>query len=291
MSSAPNKATADTNRSDAPSNLSDGAVLFGSVFIALACLVFLKLALIAMFITLVAFISRERLRKRWPNLARVALWISVLGSTIGLVRFTLREAIPGILKGGNQAADKYGLSQVRQVVSAEDAMRRGAFMDHDGDGIGSAGRIAELSGLSALRGAARMALPALNYSAAQLVDTKIGPAVQIGAYLLIVCLPTTATNFSASTNTAIDEERAERAYYVYAWPVATGLGVETVYCADQDERIWAYDNHEAGTLHFAGPSFPPDCSSVVDGKLPFEPWMNKQPRKELPGDSTRTGSH
>jgi hypothetical protein len=270
-----------------PVTAQDRALLWGGAALGAVSTLLPKVALISVFVAWIVIISRQRLRQIWPRLAPFAIAIAVAGSLLGLLRFTLSEAIPGILRGGTYAADKKALSQLRQVVVAQDALRRGAFMDHDGDGVGSAGRIAELAGLAPLRGGGVMDPPALSYKDSQLIDTAIGPAVEVGAYLLVVCLPTADGAWSAQPSLSIDEERAERSYYAYAWPVATGLGVTQVYCTDQHERIWVSANQEAGTLRYAGPGFPPSCNAVLDSATGFEPWMDKQARPSLPGDTPR----
>jgi hypothetical protein len=252
--------------------------------LGVACAVLPKLALIAMFLCVVLLISQQRLRAQSPKLATPLIGVAVTGMLIGLVRFTLSEAIPGIMKGGNAASDKAALSKARAVVTAEDALRRGAWMDHDADKIGSAGRIAELAGLVPVRGGATLDPAPLSYDAKQLLDTRDGPAIQAGTHLIRVCLPTPDGGFSADTKAAIDEERAEREYYIYSWPLATGLGVQSAYAIDQHERIWVTPNKDGGTLRYAGPSFPPPCDAVKDPNNRFTPWENKQPRDHLPGD-------
>lgn len=271
----------------APPNVRDRAVLISGSLLGLGAALYPKLALIAFFSCWVTLISRQRQQQLWPKLAPAALLLSVLGSAIGLVRFTLDEAIPGIQKGGNAAADKHALSGARQIVVAEDAMRRGAFIDPDGDGIGSAARIAELSDLRPLRTGSRLDPAPLSYTPEQLLDTAIGSAIESGPYLITVCLPAVDGGFSAREQDAVDEERAEREYYVYAWPRATGLGVQHAYALDQDERIWVSENQENGTLRFAGPGFPPQCNAVTDKVAGFATWQDKKPRPERPGDSAQ----
>lgn len=266
----------------------DRAVLISGSLLGLGAALYPKLALIAFFTCWVTLISRQRQRQLWPRLALGALLLSVLGSAVGLVRFTLDEAIPGIQRGGNAAADKHALSGARQIVVAQDALRRGAFLDADGDGIGSAGRIAELADLHPLRSGARLEPAPLSYTPEQLLDTAIGSAIESGPYLLTVCLPTADGGFSARDQDTVDEERAEREYYVYAWPRATGLGVQRAYALDQDERIWVSENRDNGTLRFAGPGFPPQCDAVSDAAAGFQTWQDKKPRPERPGDHAQT---
>jgi hypothetical protein len=268
----------------------DQALLWGAVLLGVASAALPKLALIALFACVVLVISQHRLRAQWPNLVTPLVGVSVVGTSIGLVRFTLTEAIPGILRGGNAAADKASLSKARQVVTAEDALRRGAFMDHDGDKIGSAGRIAELAGFAPVRGGPTMDPAPLSYDANQLLDTAIGPALQAGTHLIIVCVPEFGGGFTAAAKDPVDEERAEREYYIYAWPLATGLGVQNAYAIDQHERIWVTPNTELtsdgkSTLRYAGPSFPPPCTAVLDPNNGFTPWENKRAREHLPGDT------
>lgn len=267
----------------------DQALLWGTVVLGVVSVVLQKLAPIAMFACVVLLISQQRLRAQWPKLAPLLIAVAVTGMLIGLVRFTLSEAIPGIMRGGNAASDKAALSKARAVVTAEDALRRGAFMDHDGDKIGSAGRIAELAGLVPVRGGATLDPAPLSYDPKQLVDTAAGPAIQAGTHLIIVCVPAFGGGFTAAAKDPIDEERAEREYYIYSWPLATGLGVQNAYAIDQHERIWVTSNNDSthdgkSTLRYAGPSFPPPCTAVHDPAAQFTPWENKQPRDHLPGD-------
>jgi hypothetical protein len=83
-----------------------------------------------------------------------------VASAAGLLRFAMTKAMTGIAEGGQRAASKSALWRLREVLLAEDAVRKGALVDVDGDGIGEARLIDELAGVA---GPGRAALNLLNY--------------------------------------------------------------------------------------------------------------------------------
>jgi hypothetical protein len=255
-----------------------------SAVLGAAAAVVPKLSLVACFVTLISGLFLSESKARYPKTALFALIVAICGSTVGLMRFIIVEAIPGIAQGGQSALDRSSVSELRQIVAAEDAIRRGAHFDPDHDGIGSAAGLRELSGLAPLRGYGYLDPPALDYREAAFVPTSSGTAVQVGAYLYMVCLPTSDGIFSAFSDVAVDEEKAERRFIAYAWPLASGMGSSKAFCIDEHERIWTYGNRQNGVVRYAGPSFPPACNAILTDGTEWRTWMNKKPREVLPGD-------
>ncbi len=257
-----------------------------------------KLSVVTGFLALVVGLSLPRLSGPAKLRAWGMLWLAVACSTVGFFRFVLDEAIPGVIAGGQAAVSKHTVAFLRTIVTAQDKLRQAATMDHDGDGIGSAARLSELSGLSPLRNGATLEIPALALKPEQLLtgkaesdETAVAPApgvrelVANGAYLFQLCLPTPDGGFSADRNAKIDEERAERHYLLYAWPRSGDPGAPSdVYFSDEHEALAVFDDQRA---LFRGTLNPPDCNAAQAGSPTaslFRAWKDKQPRTTLPGD-------
>jgi hypothetical protein len=171
---------------------------------------------------------------------------------------------------------------------AEDVLRQKALHDPDGDGIGSAALLGELTAEDGVRGARRLAPPLLE-GFPKLVDTPVGPAAELGGYLFVVCLPVAAGGFSARENETIEEERAERHFVAYAWPLGKGAG-SAAYFLDEHERILtAPASFPPGLQQRSGYAHPPPCDDALAPATSgaWKPWRNKKPRSELPGDKPR----
>jgi hypothetical protein len=149
-----------------------------------------------------------------PAFGQMAILVAALGGVVGLGRFALSKAMLGIVEGDQSAAAFSTLWRLREVVIAEDALRRNGTWDPDGDHVGSAALIGALAGTSELRPGTPSGTPLLNYAFRENIDTAIGPAARIGGYLVIVCLPTKGGGFTARPTDAIDDEAAERRYVV-----------------------------------------------------------------------------
>jgi hypothetical protein len=254
--------------------------------LALASQVLLKLALAAALLTFLNFLAipaQAAARKR-------CLWLSAVAAVLALtatVRFLITEGVPGVVRGGLSAAELRAVSRLREVRFAEDALRRHALYDPDGDGIGSAALLPELSGRLPVRGTTRLDL--LNQQYHSVHQTPQGPAVAIAGYLFMVCLPTLDGGWSARADAKFDDERAERRFVAYAWPADDAQGIERVYFIDEHERILLYDNRDGPGLHYAGPHFPPPCTAALEpgARGAWRAWRDKKPRTELPGDTPR----
>jgi hypothetical protein len=257
----------------------------GLAVLALCSIVFTKLALPVGFSTFLGgLVLPQRARQR-RRAVQLLIATAAVGSAIGFTRFIVLEATPGIIQGGRARTAQHAVSRLREILVAEDAMRKLASIDPDRDGIGSAALIGELTGAVPLRGLAPLDPPILSpRHYAEIARTPIGPAALVSGYYLIVCLPAPSGGWTAEPGEAVDEERAERRFVAYAWPAATG-GPTEAYFIDQHETILVHENHQdSGALRFAGQLSPPRCDSAIGEAAQWRPWRGKKPRQELPGD-------
>jgi hypothetical protein len=235
------------------------------------------LGLPAAFASLIAVVAlRHPTEAELPH-ARWWIALGALCSGVGLVRFLVIDAMPGIVGGGRSAAEQQAVSRLRELLFAQDAMRRAAWIDPDRDAIGSAASLEELCGGPPLRGQAARPTPVLHCG--ELVPSPLGPAARSGAYLYTVCLPLTGGGWSAASGAAVDEEAAERRFVAFAWPPSPAP-FESAFSIDEHENIRVVELPLAasGTRRFAA-----SCAEAQN--LPWKVWKNKKPRPDLPGDS------
>jgi len=244
-----------------------------------------KLALFAAVGTLLGFVSLPSQPRRQLLWLKVALGVSGACATVGTFRFLVLEAVPGMVEGGTTATEQRVVSRLREILFAEDAWRKNAYYDPDGDRVGSAGLLGELSGQIGVRAGDRVEPPVLE-GYPKLVDTRLGPAADIGGYLVLVCLPTRDGGYSATPGAAIDDEAAERHFYAYAWPAERGQGLTTAYFVDEHERILLADSQEAEPRRLIGIDAPPTCDDVSAPRTAgdWRVWRHKKPRNSLPFD-------
>jgi hypothetical protein len=232
-----------------------------------------------------SFIGLVALRRPSPSeLPGVRAWLSIgaLCSGAGLLRFLVVDAMPGIVGGGRAAVEDMAVSRLRDVLFAEDALRRAGWIDPDHDGVGSAASLEELCGGPPLRGQAPRSTPVLHCD--ELAPSLLGPAARSGAYLYTVCLPSPGGGWSAASGADVDEEAAERRFIAFAWP-ASSSPFDTAFSIDEHEniRVAALPEAVAGVRRFAA-----SCGGALED-LPWQVWKNKKPRLELPGDTQRVG--
>jgi hypothetical protein len=254
---------------------------------ALASIVYTKLSLPVGFLTFLGFLSLPPKAPEQRRLVQLLLAMAAVASTAGFARFIVLEAAPGMIQGGRNRTEQHAVSRLREIMVAEDALRKTAVVDPDGDRVGSAALLSELTGAAGVRGADRLEPPILSPRHYRTLDeTPLGPAALIAGYYFIVCLPAPAGGWTARPGEAVDEERAERRFLAYAWPAATG-GPNAAFFIDEHETILTSDNLEAGAPRFAGQFFPPRCDSALAEPGAWSAWRGKKPRQELPGDRGR----
>ena len=271
-----------------PSSWAEARVA-GALMLALASLLVRPLALAAVLVTLVVFLSLPALEGGRRVRALAALALSAAAAVTASIWFLIADAMPKIVVGGEVAVEQSALWRLREIVRAEDAMRTMAMVDPDRDGVGSAALVGELMGLLPLRGLRALDPPLLSRQYARLTETPLGPAAVANAYLLVVCLPTKSGGLTALPADAIDEERAERRFVAYAWPMkperVEGLG--RAYFVDEHEQILVSKNRGAdGQSLWAGPNHSPPCDAALADptRASFRVWRGKKPRSSLPGD-------
>jgi hypothetical protein len=244
-----------------------------------------KLALFAAVGSLLGFVSlpaEPRPQMRW---FKIALGVAGVCATLGTFRFLVLEAVPGMVDGGTTAAEQRVVSRLRELLFAEDAWRKNAYYDPDGDHVGSAGLLGELTAEIGVRTGNRVE-PAVLEGYPKLVDTRLGPAAEVGGYLLLVCLPKQGGGYTAKPGDAIDDEAAERHFYAYAWPAERGQGLTNAYFLDEHERILRADSQELEPRRLIGVDAPPSCEDVSAPATAgdWRVWRHKQPRHALPYD-------
>ena len=248
---------------------------------ALAALHWRWLSLPVLFLLFISWLALPALtRWHWTRLCHIA---GGLVATVAFVRFVVTDGVAGVVQGGQAATSRQAVSRLREILFAQDAVRRGGLNDIDGDGIGSATRLPHLAGAIPPKGAVRLTVLAPKYRNTQ--ATPIGPASLIGAYLYIVCLPTQDGAFSALPTATVDADSAERRFLAYAWPADARLGIVEAFFIDEHERILVSKNRSKanGEPRYAGPNHPPPCTAALDPASDFRPWRGKKPRTKLPG--------
>ena len=249
---------------------------------AFASLWFVKISLFAAVATLIAFVS---LPARGRALAPLRWLLGFAGAAAfaGSLLFLVREAVPGMVEGGTIATEQNAVSKLREILFAEDLMRKKAYVDPDGDRVGSAGFLGELSGEIGLRGGAPLE-PALLERFPKTIETKLGRAAELSGFYIAIRLPKRGGGFSAWPADPVDEERAEREFVAYAWPAERGLGLDRAYFLDEHERILIADSSEREPRRRVGVDAPPACDDALSPATAgdWRVWRHKQPRGALP---------
>lgn len=276
-----NTAVAATRRARFPAGATVRTAL--ALLCALLSLVLPKLALPAALFVFLSFLAAPVAPPSVKQRHRVALIVAALAATVAVPLFLVREAVPGVIQGGTSAEAQRAVSRLREFEFAEDAARRGASLDPDGDGVGSALLLGELTGEIGMRHGARLAPPLLERYP-QVEGTHTGEAAEIGGYWFMICLPVVGGGFSSDPNARFDDEAAERRYVAYAWPSGRAPGLERAYFIDEHENILGADA-EAPDLRF-GAEHSPACDDALAPATrdDWRPWRGKKPRATLPGD-------
>lgn len=285
MNSNETTSNAGSGQRDAPEATRLSLWLFASAAAAGAASAWYEpLSVFAILILVVALAATTRLNHPKKSLIVFGLFVSMGLALVGLTRFALGDALQGIIEARGRASSTRAVSTLREILFAQDAMRRYAFIDPDADSIGSAGLLAELSGASSARGKAPLATPPLAPRFAPAQATRTGPALERDGYLFLICLPKAGGGLTAQPGEGIDDELAERRWVAYAWPAASASPHQLAYFINEHERILESENGEPDALRLVGPSAAPECDDVERSPRQWTAWRDKQPRPELPGD-------
>ncbi|MFZ5892129.1 MAG: hypothetical protein ACOY0T_13820 [Myxococcota bacterium] len=260
-----------------------------AIYVAVSALAALSLfALkVAPFILVGSFIAYLALPRDRDRTLMTLTAVAAVLSLIGFVRFLVIEAMPGIVQGGNRATEDAAVSRLRQVLFAEDSLRKRADVDPDHDGVGSAALLSELAGKVGLRGGTPLSPPLLERFPDPL-ESPLGPVMELGGYLFMVCLPMPGGGWTAQPGQAVDEEAAERRFVAYAWPAADQRGLLNAFFMDEHERIlFAGNGAPVGKRPRIGLERPPACDDALSAKSSeaWQAWKGKHPRRTLPGDN------
>jgi hypothetical protein len=246
----------------------------GLALLAVAAVVWPLLSLPVVFLALLGVLALPARGGSGAGRSRVLVALAVIGAALSLVRFVVELAMPGIVMGGRDAAEQRAVSWLRDVLFAQDAMRKAGWIDPDHDGVGSAALLSELCGDRPLRGQAPRDNPVL--TCGEQIATPLGPAVRKGGYLFVVCLPQRDGHWSAEAGPLLDEEAAERAFVAYAWPDA-GARFAHGFFLDQNENIQ--------TLPMTNVALSCDSARGPGARTDWTAWRGKRPRPgPLPGD-------
>lgn len=248
--------------------------------VAVGALFFPLLALPAGLFVLLSFLSlpkepeRAARRQKWTHAAAAVL------ASVSIIVFLLREGVPGIIEGGTRATGQRAVSRLREILFAEDSARKKASWDPDGDGVGAALLLAELTGEAGMRGKERVNPPLLE-GYPKVEPTRAGPALEIGGFWFMICLPA-GKELTSEPTAAFDDELAERRFVAYAWPSGRAPGLSRAYFIDEHERILSAASGE--TLR-TGADHPPRCDDAVAPATrdDWVAWRGKKPRTTLPG--------
>lgn len=267
--------------------MSPRAALFSTALVLGVISVFFPLVAVFAFlssvIALAAFTRFTHPRRKWIGLA---LGVSLACSGFGLYRFILEEAMQGIIEARGRDSSNKAVSFLREILFAQDATRRYAWIDPDGDQVGSAALLVELAGGTTKRLRAAPQSPPLAPRHAPRVGTETGPVLDVSGYLYVICLPGIDGKWTARPNDPIDEELAERRWIAYAWPAQADLPQQATFFIDEHERILQSDNRKPdGGLRLVGRHRAPTCEDALGpGRVNYHPWKDKKPRATLPGD-------
>ncbi len=254
-----------------------------ALLLALASLYFSKLALPAGLIVFLSFLAAPEDPPLAKKRHRAALTLAAAAAAVAVPLFLVREAVPGVVQGGTGAASQRAVSRLREFLFAEDAARRQASFDPDGDGVGSALLLGELTGEIGMRHAARLTPPLLeNYP--KLESLHGIEAVEIGGFWFMICVPAAVGGLTSDPSAQLDDEAAERHFVAYAWPSGRAPGLERAYFIDEHERILSAPTDT--DLRF-GAEHPPACDDALAPATQddWRTWRGKKPRATLPGEA------
>lgn len=253
--------------------------------LGIASLAETRLSIFAFLLLVIALASLTRLEHPRKRSFSVLLWVSGACSVVAMGIFITTEALPGIVDARARASSGRAVSTLREFLFAQDAARRHAWIDPDEDGVGSAGRLGELTGTQGARGADPLLQAPLARRYAPRVATSSGPATEYGGYLFIICLPGKQRQWVTKPHAEVDDEKAERRWIAYAWPAGANTPHTAAYFIDEHERILETSSRTRTGLRLVGPGKAPACNDALSTptKNHWKVWRQKQPRQQLPG--------
>jgi len=170
------------------------------------------------------------------------------------------------LKGNEVAA----IATLRNLHTAQEQFRKGAFADENGNGVGEYGSLAELSAGAPVRGGVALQTPLLS-AAFHAVGTHGVSRLRRGGYWIQV--------YFAAPDGAIRTERirgglrpgdldaalAEKFWCAYAWPIEHDRTALRTFFVNQEGDILATDDYRYSGNHGPEPdaAFAPDAQGIT----------------------------
>lgn len=247
-------------------------------------LILLPLSVLSVLLHVIALAATTRMPSVLVRWVRPMLFVTGVCSLVGMTRFVLSDALTGIVEARGRDSSARAVSILREILFAEDAMRRYAFIDPDGDGVGSAGRLGELTGVHGARQGRPLETPPLAPRLAPGASTRSGPAYEHGGYFFLVCLPGPGGTWATTPRDPVDDEAAERRFLAYAWPTTADAPHSAAFFMDEHERILESSEQISGVPRLVGPMSAPSCDDALRHPEFWRPWRGKQPRTTLPGE-------
>lgn len=166
-------------------------------------------------------------------------------------------ALPNLLAARLSANEAATIGTLRSLVSAQAQFQSRALVDRDLDGVGEFGSVAELAGSVFLRGSTRFVTPAILSSSFRAINAQ--GEVSGKGYLYRLFLPdASGTGLGELPNggpaAGIDEDLAESAWCLYAWPQEYQMsGVRTFFINQSGDILMTADKDYSGPGAFTHP--------------------------------------
>ena len=269
------------------------------IFTALA-VVYPKASVFTFVFLLITSFALPRLFSVEKKIWAILFTCAFVSHVFSFIQFVRTEAIFGMIEQHNKNASRSARSTLRHIIFAQDIMREQGFIDPDNDGIGSAGLLPELVGISPLPNGKTISAPLLHNKYKNAQPSNEGLVIDAEGYLFKVCLPTQQNKFASQRTQDIDYEKSERRFVAYAWPSEDRPGVHKAFYLDERERIYIFENESPRA--YVGTQKQPSCDATLTGEgvdaIPptdgsasndgfiWQWWRNKQPRTTLVGDKS-----
>jgi len=228
-----------------------------AVVVSALSVVFPLVGLVSMIAVLLVSITQQ---------GKPRMIVAVVGgllSTVGMARFVIEEAVPGIVQGGQRSAEEKAASRLREILWAERRALELKVRDDDKNGVPEFVPMAVLTDPNATGG--NLILSPVAYR-----DLGQG-AFQAEGYAYRVFLPEDAAG-------------TEKHFIAYAWPMLSGAVGRRAFMLDEVENICetrnvqGYSGVEKMPQMFAAmesASFTaPRCERTLDSGA-WKPWKKK----------------
>ena len=197
--------------------------------------------------------------------------------------FSRRKRSPESFRVARARPGSARVSRLREILFAEDAARKAGSWDPDGDGVGSALFLGELTAQDGMRGAARLAPPLLERYP-KLESTSLGPARR-SRRVLVRRLPSDSDRWLERRPERGPGRRARRASLRRLRVAERSRAGTRARLLHRRARAHPLRACAAWTPHRK--AAPSGCDDALAGatQKDWRAWRGKKPRKDLPGDA------